>query len=589
MKKSVSNPQLAHVDTMNSVTPTKRSGRRSTLRPAASSVLALILGHAFSAAALAQSAPTSGDVLKQVPAPAKPAATSLPKVGGVDLEPPMQQLPAGGTQVSVRGVKVVGNKAIAAAELENLLLGKWGGAMTLAELNGLATQLTRYYRSKGYFVARAYVPQQQVDGGIVTLRIVEGGYGKFKLTNTSRVQTPRVQATLDEATKAAAISLDSLERAMLIINELPGAQVKQADVVPGAEVGTSDFAVVVEAKPAMNGYVLADNHGSRYTGRERLSFGLDVNSPAGIGDRLSVSGLASTNADLINGRLGYSLPLTANGLRADVAVSKTQYQLGDTFSSLDARGHAQSLEAGLSYPLHKTRELAIDWSLSVAHRDLRDEVRSTSIVTPKTSKSLTAGLSVRSESKMLGYDGATQAALSVTYGELEIKDAAALALDQATGGPKTHGAFGKLNLSVSRTLALSKDLVLTASARGQHALGRNLDASERMALGGVGSVSAYPVGEASSRDAAVVRLELSKDLPAMAGLQHQASVFASWGTGRATSADPSRQISDAGLSWTARHTSGVMVKATVAQRLGDTPRSEPVSKTRLLLQAGWVF
>ena len=62
--------------------------------------------------------------------------------------------------------------------------------------------------------------------------------------------------------------LDTLERAMLIINDTPGSQVVRADVMPGTAVGTSDFAVGTAADPEHEGFVLLDNHGTKATGKK---------------------------------------------------------------------------------------------------------------------------------------------------------------------------------------------------------------------------------------------------------------------------------------------------------------------------------
>ncbi|MDV7396810.1 POTRA domain-containing protein, partial [Arthrospira platensis SPKY1] len=98
----------------------------------------------------------------------------------------------------------------------------------LSELEALATLITRNYRANGYFVARAYIPQQEVVDGIITIRVVEGNYGQFHLTNESLVKDSIVQAMLDDVKGYDIVSLDTLERAMLIINDTPGVQVVRA-------------------------------------------------------------------------------------------------------------------------------------------------------------------------------------------------------------------------------------------------------------------------------------------------------------------------------------------------------------------------
>lgn len=553
--------------------------------------LVTALALVFAPAALAQTPPGIGDALRQAQPPAVPAAPApaLPVIGGT-IEPPMTALPAG-PAVTVQTIEIVGNRVIDTAMLAALVADGIGQSLTLAELEALALRLTRHYRGAGYFVARAYIPAQEISDGRLRIRVVEGNYGRFHLKNESLVKDEIVQAMLDDVKDADIVSLDTLERAMLIINDTPGVQVTRADVMPGEQVGTSDFAVDTAATARNTGFVMADNYGSRYTGRHRLSFNLDVNSPSGRGDRLSVSGLGSDNGGLLNGRLGYSTVLAPNGLRGEIAASHTRYQLGSTYASLDALGTANGVEAGLTYPLRRIRAQTIEASLTAAYKDLRDEIRSTATETPKTLFSATAGLSLRDERPVFGVDGLTQASVAVTFGHLDIRDATARANDAA--GARTHGGYGKLVASVSRISLLPGEFSLTTSLKAQQAFaGKNLDGSERMAVSGSAGVMAYPSGELIGDNAVWLRAELSRPLPVPGGLHVDGLVFANYGRAEAShdvGASSRRHIADVGFGLSARW-QGALLRAHLAHRLdADTPVSESFPRNKLLLQLGWVF
>ncbi len=552
---------------------------------------------AFNApAALAQAVPDAGEALRQSQQPSVPAApkAALPSIGGANIEPPMTALPSG-PAVDVKEIAIIGNRELPLSDLQPLVVDAAGKSLTLPELEAIAQRITRHYRAKGYFVARAYVPSQEVTEGTIKIRVVEGNYGQFILKNDSLVKNAIVQAMLDDVKKYDIVSLDTLERAMLIINDTPGVQVTRADVMPGQQVGTSDFAVDSAATARRNGYVMLDNFGSRYTGQNRLSFNGDLNSPTGRGDKLSLSGLVTDTTDLFNARLAYSTLLKPNGLRGEIAVSQTQYALGSSYASLDARGTARAIDGTLTYPVKRTRATTLEASWNVSVKDLRDEVRSTGTVTPKSLLSTTAGMLWRDERALLGFDGLTQANAGITLGSLDINDAAALATDAA--GARTQGHYSKLSAGLSRVSLLPKSYTLTTSVRAQQSLSnKNLDGSERMAVSGSGGVMAYPSGELIGSNALFARVELSHPLPAIKAapaLQHNWLAFADWGQAAAAKAvsasDARRSISDVGLGWTANW-KGALVKAYAAYRLEEGATvSEPASRTRLLVQAGWVF
>jgi hemolysin activation/secretion protein len=540
--------------------------------------------------AQAQVQPNIGDALRQVPsqAPIERPEPTLPNIGGTALALPTQKLQEGGQTIEVKRFDMVGNRDIKSDVLQAQLADAVGKRLTLAELEALAVKLTRYYRAQGYFVARVYVPPQEVKDGTVMLRAVEGNYGKFILDNKSLVKDSVIQNMLDAVKRYDIVSLDTLERVMLLIGDTPGAQVVRADVMPGDAVGTSDFAVGTLATAAHQGYVLLDNHGSRYTGRDRVSFNWDWNSPTGYGDRLSVSGLGAQ--DLLNGRVAYAIPLGSTGLRGEVSATKTSYSLGDRYSALDALGTASGYDLNLSYPIRQVRAQTIELGLNYAQRALKDEVRLTDTVTRKGSGAVSASLSIRDDRTLFGLDGVNQGMVRFTMGNLDIVDAQVLALDQAAGGARTFGDFAKLNVTLSRSTLLPNAFTLAASLRHQSTLGgKNLDSSERMGISGVGGVMAYPMGEASGTDATLVGLELSRPLPEVMGVQHQWMAFTNWGRTRTLRQDDYRSLSDVGLGWSTRQQNGLLIKAYVAIGLNGHATSEPDPKTRFLLQAGWVF
>lgn len=554
--------------------------------------LSLAITLALSATgAFAQTRPDIGDALRQVPAPLAPPTAPVPQLGGVtEAKPPMTALTTGPTVV-VKKVEVTGNRVIAAATLHALVADAEGQPQTLAQLEDLATRITRHYRAAGYFVARAYIPEQEVSNGVVVIRVIEGNYGQFILKNNSLVRDGTVQGLLDNVKDRDIVSLDTLERAMLIINDTPGVQVVRADVMPGQAVGTSDFAVDTVAGPRANGYVTLDNYGSLYTGKERLSFGADWNSPTGRGDRLSASGLLTDHTDLTNGRLAYSALLASNGTRGELAFSQTNYALTDTFEPLDAVGRARSVSLNFSTPLKRTRNQTVELGLSLVNNDLLDEVRATNTSTPKRSHSVTGTLSSSAEHSFLGAFGLTQANAAFSLGNLDIKTDADRALDAA--GAQTQGKFAKVQLGLSRTTLLPKTFQLLTSLKAQWALShKNLDGSERMSISGIGGVMAFPSGESSGDNAALARIELSRPLPVIGGVQLSVSAFTDYGWARAASPTPGtsdRELSDVGLGISGKWR-GAFFRIEVAnQQAGGPAVSEPFPSTKVLAQAGWSF
>jgi len=82
-------------------------------------------------------------------------------------------------------------------------------------------------------------------------------------------------------------------------------------------------------------------------------------------------------------------------------------------------------------------------------------------------------------------------------------------------------------------------------------------------------------------------------LPAWGDLQHNWLVFANWGQAEAAKSiaatDQMRSISDVGIGWSGNY-KNALVRVHLAHRLDKAePVSEPFSRNKLLVQAGWVF
>jgi hemolysin activation/secretion protein len=270
----------------------------------------------LTSAALMAATPTTGDILRQVdPVKLPETPKALPSVGTGEYKVPLSV--KDDMKTFVKSFEFSGNTAFSADLLSNLVKLYEGKDLGINALKEVASVITKYYRDNGYFVGRAYIPAQGMENGIVEIAVIEGTYGAFELKNSSFVDAAEVQGFMDHLKGGELVSAKSLERQMLLINDLSGAQVTNAEVYPGAAVGTSDFRITVSPTPKYTGYVIADNYGSRYTGENRLSVGGYINSLIGIGDTLSLTGLISNTADLKNIRLAYDRPLGYSGLKGE--------------------------------------------------------------------------------------------------------------------------------------------------------------------------------------------------------------------------------------------------------------------------------
>ena len=59
--------------------------------------------------------------------------------------------------------------------------------MTLPDLRVMVEKISAYYNQRGYFLARAYLPAQDITDGSLTIAVLEGYYGAISLRNQAPV------------------------------------------------------------------------------------------------------------------------------------------------------------------------------------------------------------------------------------------------------------------------------------------------------------------------------------------------------------------------------------------------------------------
>ena len=440
----------------------------------------------------AQTPPSAGSVLRET-APRGAAPVAPPAPLALPAMPPAPQggpgAPGGPTFV-LRQVSFSGNTVFSAQTLNTLVAGQVGRPVGFAELQALAARITDYYHAAGYVLAQVVLPPQDVNGGQVVFSVIEGRLGQVRIERTAAIpmQENVIRATVAGLKPGQPLNRRELERAMLLLSDLPGLA-PQSSLESGNEPGTFDL--IIELKPAarVNLSIDADNYGSRATGEYRLGGFMRFNSPLRLGDNLDMRLLTSSGKGLTFGRIGYEVPLGYDGLRAGMAYSHLDYELGKELAPLDASGRADVYEFSLSHPVLRSRLRNLFARVSFEHKDLNDRIGVVAQSSDKTIESLGAGVvcEVRDNYFKGGY---TNAGLNIYFGRLTIRSAPELALDQAPGGLHTNGHATRLVYQVSRLQTVSAQTSVLVALAGQWA-SHNLDSAEKLAAGGPHAVRAY--------------------------------------------------------------------------------------------------
>jgi hemolysin activation/secretion protein len=545
---------------------------------------ALLLG----APVQAQVRPDAGSLQRDLEQRPLEAPRPSPALPGAPVRPALK---ADETQrFTVSALKIAGNNAFSSETLLALVRDELvGKTVTLAELQAAAAKITAFYRSRGYLVARAYIPAQRIaaSGAEVEIAVIEGVLGEVKVENRSRLSEATAARFAQPLAPGLPLTTDNLERPILLLSD----QTAVNPVLrPGTAVGSSDLALELGPSPLFAGQVGIDNWGNRFTGSYRLSAQLDLLSALGQGETLGAQ-LTETFDGLSSIALRGALPLGGNGWRVGASYSATRYELGEDFALLEASGTARAAGAFTSYPLVRSQRWNLNATLAAEGKDLEDRVDLTSTVTPRRTRAVSASASgdVRDP---LAADSVLVWSATALSGNLSIDAPLVRAVDEAT--VMTQGDYRKYNVSLLYLQSFARNWTVYAGLQAQGS-SKNLDSSEKFSLGGAQGVRAYPLGEAAGDQGALGTLELRYALPGWGGATPSVVLFADYGEVRINKKPffpgrNERALGAAGIGLTLAKAGGFSLRAYLAGKTTDEAATSDTDRSsRAWLQAAKYF
>ena len=404
-------------------------------------------------------------------------------------------------------------KAFKVSDLQNLLLDLNGKSLTFDQMQLAADRIKDFYNAKGFFLAQAIIPKQEIKDGVLIILINEGKLDSkepYKINKKDlRISEQRLKAYMDDALKDNFLK-ESVERGLLNINDNPGVRTSLT-LEPGIDPGSTKMILDVNEGPLVQGSASFDNYGNRYTGDLRATASVDFNNPTGIGDQIGILGTKAIEGDLELKKIFYNFPIGTDGLRAGAFYSVVDFKIGKELKTNPiSTGKAENANLNLKYPIYRSTAESLLTNFNYDKKYLYN-TNAGSVTSDKELDNYTLGFTYQKIDQFIG-GGYTQASINFTRGDLDLsKVPSSLSGDQGTSGYKTNGSFNKQNIQLSRIQQLPEKFTLNFVGDAQFA-SKNLDTSEKMSLGGPSGVRAYPTGEASGDEGYRYSLDLRYNL-----------------------------------------------------------------------------
>lgn len=348
-------------------------------------VMAVVAAAGLGTAAHGQST-GAGQIERQVTTP-----PALPSGDGPTVpQTPGQQPPAdaGNVRFTLKQVDVVGSSVYSAQALGLQSTALLGREVSLAEVYGLADELTLMYRNDGYVLSRVIVPPQSIRDGVVQLRAVEGYIAQASLRGTASAPRGTLDRHLEAIRNSRPLSSSVLERELLLMNDLPGLSA-QSTIVPSGTPGAADLAVEIAARRASLTAGI-NNRGSKSLGPWRADVAGELTQLLHGYDRLSAR-LVQTLADreLSFATLGYDRVLGASGARIGLSGSYVDSKPG-TNQNFDLPTSSRSVTLQGSVPLLRSRTQNLNLRASVGKLHSKTDVETGGAALPLSEDNITA-------------------------------------------------------------------------------------------------------------------------------------------------------------------------------------------------------
>ncbi len=369
---------------------------------------------------------------------------------------------------------------------EEFLAKSVGGA----EIRQIVERITKTYTDAGYFLSRAIAPEQDIVGGLVRIRVVEGHFTKVTFTGdyAGKSALQRYVAPIRAARPA---NMATLERALFLMNGMAGLTIDPS--VEALDEASGEYELIIQLKQKrVDAFARLDNRGTPEVGRLQGWVGVSVNSLLGFGERIGATFITvpSEPEELLYGAISGDVPIGPYGTSLSLFGAYSTIDAGSSSEPFDSESRSYQFIGRLSHPLIRSREQNLWINGSFDFRNFREKQFGSTVISDRL-RTLRLGASYQLQDQ---FKGQTRVSVGVSQG-LDIFDASD---NGAAERSRTNGKndFTKVAGDIVRRQTITDLFAVQAAVSGQWSADPLLS-YEEFAVGGEQFGRAYDFSEIS--------------------------------------------------------------------------------------------
>ena len=423
-----------------------------------------------------------------------------------DAPPPAEQF-------DLWEIQVEGNTLLATQDIERAVYPHLGPARTIDEVSAARQQLEELYHARGYGTVLVDIPEQDVVGGLVRLKVTEAAVGRLSVTGSRYFSLGRIKAAVPSLATGQSPHLPTVQKELAALANQSPDRVVTPLLKPSATPGKLDVELKVKDELPLHGSVTLDDRYSADTSRLRLAASVRYDNLWQRGHSVGVSYLvspeASSEVEVVSANylwrfehLDHLLALYAVRSNSNIA----------TIGTLGVVGNGTI--AGLRYtiPLKPLDNWFHGVVFGLDYKDFGESIGLLGNDAVNTPISYAMG-SLGYNATRLGKDSTSHLSATLNLG---LRGFGNTAGEFERKRFKAVPDFAYLQLSLDHEQALVAGLRLFGRLEGQ-AASSPLISNESFAAGGVGNTRGYLESEKQGDDALSSTLELRHALWRPAG------------------------------------------------------------------------
>ena len=171
--------------------------------------------------------------------------------------------------------------------LDDLLKKQPERGFSVGELQEVADEVTRYYRTKGLILSTAVVPVQTITDGVVDIQVFIGRLGRVVTEGNKKYDLETLKKPFSKLI-GQPVTQHEIEEALLVLTDFAGLSVFGV-FRPGIKVGEADIVLKVQQEKSYDVDYRIDTHGLKETGLNRFRTIVHWNNPTGGADKITVT------------------------------------------------------------------------------------------------------------------------------------------------------------------------------------------------------------------------------------------------------------------------------------------------------------